>query len=255
MTEENARTTQRIADDLAAVGIRPGGLLLVHSSLSSMGRVPGGPGTVVAGLRRALGPEGTLLLPALTYEYVNADQPLFEQAHTPSCVGAISEHFRTSPGVQRSLAPTHSVCGAGPLAGEVLGRRHLDRTPCGENSPFRAVRDLEGAILFLGCGMRPNTSMHGVEELSQPPYLFAGEIQYEVVGGDGTRLHPVIRRHAFKGWTQRYDRLEGVLQDRGLRQGKVLEATVHLVDAPVMWDRADAALRRDPHFFVERQIG
>ena len=42
-----------MADDLLALGVEPGGLLLVHSSLSSMGRVAGGPATVIAGLRQA----------------------------------------------------------------------------------------------------------------------------------------------------------------------------------------------------------
>ena len=33
---------------------------MVHSSLSSMGYVPGGPETVISGLLEALGPDGTL---------------------------------------------------------------------------------------------------------------------------------------------------------------------------------------------------
>ena len=144
MTEDTAAVAEQVADDLAEIGVRRGSLLLVHSSLSALGWVTGGAATVIAGLSRALGPEGTLLLPALTYAYVNAGQPRFEQAGTPSCVGAISEYFRTLDGVRRSLAPTHSVCGLGPLADEILNRHHLDPTPCGENSPFRAVRDRGG---------------------------------------------------------------------------------------------------------------
>ena len=38
---------RRIARDLLSCGVRPGGVLLVHASLRSMGRVPGGAETVL----------------------------------------------------------------------------------------------------------------------------------------------------------------------------------------------------------------
>ena len=57
----------RIAEGLIGAGVRSGGTVLVHSSLKSMGPVPGGPETVILGLLEALGPEGPLLLPALRY--------------------------------------------------------------------------------------------------------------------------------------------------------------------------------------------
>lgn len=251
MSDPGRREIRLLAEDLAALGVRRGGLLLVHSSLSSMGWVRGGAVTVIAGLRQALGPQGTLLMPALSYEYVNAAHPVFDQASTPSCVGVVSECFRTTEGVKRSLAPTHSVCGAGPLAGWILGRHHIDRTPCGAHSPFRAVRDLGGRILFLGCGMRPNTSMHGVEELIEPPYLFGGLVRYRLIAGNGARLDSSVRCHAFDGWAQRYDRVADLLQSTELLAGTVRGATAQLVDAAALWDRAAAALRRNPFAFVE----
>ena len=38
---------ERAAQDLPATGVRPGGVLLAHSSLIALGHVPGGPETVV----------------------------------------------------------------------------------------------------------------------------------------------------------------------------------------------------------------
>jgi len=253
MTDEARATRERLAADLAALGVRPGSVLLVHSSLSALGWVEGGAATVVAGLRQVLGPYGTLLVPALTYASVDASQTRFEQANTPSCVGAISEHFRTHEAQQRSLAPTHSVCGTGPQAAQVLSRHHLDGTPCGPNSPFRAVRDRAGAILFLGCGMRPNTSMHGVEELAEAPYLFGGTYTYRLVDARGQESTARHRHHGFGRWRQRYDRLEPLLTEGSeIRRGHVLEATCYLLRARPMWQRALDAMTADPFFFVER---
>ena len=246
---------QRIGGDLREAGLRPGGVALVHSSLASLGYVPGGAETVVHGLLDALGPEGTLLMPALSYEHVRSDQPRFEVRSTPSNVGAIPEHFRTRPGTRRSLHPTHSVCGVGPLANEILGEHQLDSTPCGPHSPFRRVREAGGQIAFLGCGLRPNTSMHGVEELVEPPYLFAGSAIFELALADGRRRSLECRCHGFGGWAQRYERIGPLLEDGALQTGPVLEATVHILDAETMWAQGEAALRGDPFFFVEQVKG
>lgn len=253
MPENPAEAQHKIAQNLLECGLRPGGVVLVHSSLSSMGYVPGGPETVIRGLLEALGPEGTLLLPALSYEHVGAHHPVFDVLHTPSNVGAIPEHFRTREGTLRSICPTHSVCGVGPLAKAVLGEHHLDETPCGPHSPFRKLRDLGGQIVFLGCGLRPNTSMHGVEELAQPPYLFGETITYRVILITGEEIKLRLRHHDFQGFRQRYERIEPLLTPgKEIRVGKVLAATTYLLEARAMWQKALAALEKDRLFFVER---
>ena len=241
----------QITEDLIAAGLRPGGCALVHSSLSSLGYVAGGPETVIQGLLTALGPEGTLLMPALSYQHVHARQPFFDVLRTPSNVGAIPEAFRIRPGTQRSVNPTHSVCAVGPRAAELLSRHQQDETPCGSHSPFQLLRQACGQIVFLGCGLRPNTSMHSVEELIEPPYLFGGMVEYRARLIDGAEIALRCRQHSFVGFAQRYDRLAGLLEARELRTGRVLRAIAHIVECEPMWDRALAALRRDPLFFVE----
>ncbi|MCS7060708.1 MAG: AAC(3) family N-acetyltransferase [Anaerolineae bacterium] len=245
-------TRCRIAEALRAAGLRAGGCALVHSSLSSLGYVPGGATTVIEGLLDALGPEGTLLMPALSYEHVHAHQPFFDVLRTPSNVGVIPETFRLRPGVLRSVNPTHSVCGIGPRACDLLTHHQKDETPCGLHSPFHLLRQVEGQIVFLGCGLRPNTSMHSVEELVEPPYLFGALIAYRVRLVSGEEITLRCRRHNFAGYTQRYDRLAGLLKARELRTGRVLRAIAHVIECAPMWERALSALRRDPFFFVER---
>jgi aminoglycoside 3-N-acetyltransferase len=244
---------QRIAQDLRAVGVKPGGVLLVHSSLSALGPVPGGAETVVQGLFEALGPDGTLLMPALSYARVTPEQPLFDVRLTPSNIGAIPEYFRTRPGTLRSIHPTHSVCAVGRLAAELLDRQIEDRTPCGPRSPFHLLPEYAGQILMLGCGLRPNTSMHAVEEMIEPPYLFGGTLGFRLVGWDWGVTEAIYRLHGFRGWQQRYDRAAAVLDEPGLRRGRVLAADAYLIEAAAMWEAALAALRRDPFCFVERK--
>jgi len=250
----NEQKTQiQIANDLRELGLRKGGVLLVHSSLRSLGKVLGGAEIVVRGFLRALGEKGTLLMPALSYAHVHADNPVFDVLKTMSCVGALPEYFRTRPSTIRSVHPTHSVSGIGAKAENLLKEHHLDTTPCGEHSPFHRLRDVKGQILFLGCGMRPNTSMHAVEEIVNPPYLLGNPIDYRIILATGEEIKMRVKRHNFGVWAQRYDRLGPLLDEKGLQKGKILEATVDLVDCEQMWERALIALKKDPFFFVEKR--
>ena len=57
-------TKQQIISDLIALGIEPGVTVMMHSSLSALGPVEGGPEAVVDALLEVIGPDGTLLVPA-----------------------------------------------------------------------------------------------------------------------------------------------------------------------------------------------
>ena len=247
-------TLSRMTHDLHALGVREGRVLLVHSSLSALGYVEGGPETVIQGLLDALGPTGTLLMPALSYESVTRRSPTFDVRTTPSNVGAIPEYFRRRPGTRRSVHPTHSVCAAGPRTAELLDDHPLDETPCGLHSPFHKLRDVSGQLLMLGCGLRPNTSMHAIEELVEPPYLYADPITYRLVHADGHVTTKTYRPHSFRHHEQRYDRLADVLSEPALHRGRVLAAEVYLIDVPAMWGAVLAALRRDPLYFVDTRV-
>ena len=252
----------RIADELAALGVREGGVLLVHSSLRAIcpalrrhgwWPAPSGAELVIRGLLKALGDRGTLLAPALSFMTVGARQPVFDVLRTPSCVGALTEHFRKRDGSLRSVHPTHSVCGVGPRAEPLLRDHGLDRTPCGEHSPFRLLPEVDGQLLFLGCGLRPNTSMHAVEESLDPTptYYFGPQVIYRILLPGGQERSVAMRSHDFLGWRQRYDRLADLMGPPDLRTGTVLDATCHLLDARAMWRTARAAYGRDSLHFVE----
>ncbi len=241
---------RKIASDAEKLGVRKGDTLLVHSSLRSLGGVTAK--EVIDGLLNALGEEGTLVLPALSYMHCNPSNRVFDYNSTPSNVGYLPEYFRTSvSGVKRSLNPTHSCCAVGKNADYIVSGHILDSTPCGENSPFRRVCELGGKILFIGCGMNPNTSMHAVEELSEPDYLFGDEFEYELTDENGKTVKAPCRAHNFKNVIQRYDRLADLLDGDELSVGNILSAECHLVSTAAMWKKADAKYREDPHYFID----
>ncbi|MCC5935933.1 MAG: AAC(3) family N-acetyltransferase [Lunatimonas sp.] len=242
----------QLVEDLQRLGVREGGSLLVHASLRSLGEFPQRAQQVLAALKSALGASGTLLMPALSYKTVTQEQPIFDLNATPSCVGALSEYFRTNGDALRSMHPTHSVCAWGADAAWFVEDHLQDRTPVGPHSPFSKLREAGGYLLFLGCGLRPNTSMHGVEEEVIPPYLFGSEREYSLIFSDGTVQEKRYLPHDFSGYEQRYDRLAHLLDEGELRFGKVLRADSYLLSAKAVWEKGLEALKRDRLYFVDK---
>src|SRR3981189_3317470 len=60
----NMNSIDSISNDLFKLGVRNGDILLVHTSLSSLGWVCGGAQAVLMALKQAVGNSGTLVMPA-----------------------------------------------------------------------------------------------------------------------------------------------------------------------------------------------
>ncbi len=245
---------QILREDFAALGLRPGDSVLIHSSYKSMGAVEGGIETVVSALRSVIGDAGTLIAPTLTFSYVTAENPVFDYVNTPSCVGAISEFVRHMPGSIRSVHPTHSCAAIGAKAEYYTGSHGLDRTPVGENSPFFKLMEDGGKILMLGCRVGANTSMHGVEERFGVWYLLPEKPSpYTVILPEKTYDIAFYRHHIMQnGFRQRYDRVADIIDARYMRRGTVHGADSVLFDAPGLWKTGLKALSQNELFFVDR---
>ncbi|MDE3001573.1 MAG: AAC(3) family N-acetyltransferase [Gemmatimonadota bacterium] len=174
-------TVESLQRSLAALGLEPGMVVLVHSSLSALGWVCGGAVAVVAALKGVLGSSGTLVMPAhspglsepakwenptvpeFSWPVIREHMPAYDPDLTPThSMGVIAETFRKHRGVFRSSHPQVSFCACGPHAAKILDDHSLD-FGLGERSPLARIYDLNGFILLLGAGHASNTSMHLAE--------------------------------------------------------------------------------------------
>lgn len=164
-------TRADILQGLRGLGIQPGDVLFLHSSLKSLGFVEGGPATVLAALQDAVGPEGTLLLPTywlpggtLLATCEMKDYVFDPRVHGTN-MGALPTAFLALPGLQRSVHPTHSCAAVGPLAAELTRDHHRAPSVFGVGSPWeRFARLPQGKVLGLGISMGPVTFYHLLED-------------------------------------------------------------------------------------------
>ena len=121
-------------------------VLMVHCAFDDL--VPmdrEGPLELLRALQRLSGANRTLAMPAFSYVLPDLVRHLeahsrFDVRRAPSRMGLLSEMFRRTPGVVRSLHPTHSVCAVGPLAAQLTCEHHRGATTFGPGRPSRRWR-------------------------------------------------------------------------------------------------------------------
>ncbi|MCP5432451.1 MAG: AAC(3) family N-acetyltransferase [Alphaproteobacteria bacterium] len=174
-------TPEGIARDLAALGVVRGDALLVHSALSRLGFVPGGPQGVIEGLVAAVGPQGLVAMPTFTeglsdpalwkrppvpqawHEEIRRTMPAYDPKASPvPSVGKINDCFRSWPDVARGPHPLSSFAALGPGADDIVAPQPLEAA-FGESSPLARLEARGAKILFLGAGFRNCTAFHLAE--------------------------------------------------------------------------------------------
>jgi aminoglycoside 3-N-acetyltransferase len=159
---------------LRAAGLTAGDAVFFQAGMAAFGTIEGGPQSVIDALERIVGEEGLLAMPAFpltgpAIEHLRR-HPVFDARSDPSKMGAISERFRTSPGVARSAHATHSVCARGRDAEELVADHERAETPFGQGTPFTALQDRGARQVFFGSGVRAITMYHSFEVVREPPY-------------------------------------------------------------------------------------
>ena len=227
-------TVNSLTQDLRSVGVADGMTLLVHSSMSALGWVAGGPQAAIEALLAAVGDDGTLVMPTHStglsepslwrnppvpeswWQIIRDETPAFDATLTPTrMMGVVAEGFRTYPEVRRSGHPQDSFAALGPNSGLVVDDHALDHG-LGDGSPLGRLYDLDGYVLLLGVGYENNTSLHlaeyradyrGKEWVTQgAPVMIDGErrwVAFEDLEGDSDDFEEIGGAFAASGFEHR----------------------------------------------------
>ncbi|MBR7131129.1 MAG: AAC(3) family N-acetyltransferase [Lentisphaeria bacterium] len=243
-------TIRSLHRDFADSGLRRSDTILIHSSMRSLGDIEGR----AEGFLRALAEyfsEGLVAFPTLSWDLVNASQPVYSVRDTPCTTGLLPELFRSYPGVRRSLHPTHSIAALGKEAEDFLAGHELFDSPAHRNSPWGKLYDRRAKILFIGTTLACNTFLHGVEEWLPVPGMLTEDAENLVVFDyDSRRIEVPSRRHA-GDHSQYYHLMEKRFADAGgLKYSVIGDAEVRILDAVTAGNVTFDLLSLHPLFFT-----
>jgi aminoglycoside 3-N-acetyltransferase len=178
----DARLVRRsdLVRDLAALGVRPGGVLMVHTRMSTIGWVVGGAETVVTALLDVLSPAGTLMAyigwndstggmtgwPPAWQEAYRSERPPFdaEFSETDRQMGRVAERIRTWPGAKVSGSHFRRMAAIGAAADWLTKDQPWDHG-FGPGSPLAKLVEADGQVLLLGAPLDRLTILHHAESL------------------------------------------------------------------------------------------
>ena len=157
---------------LLNLGVVPGDVLMVHSAFDKFVGFQGGPVEAVEALQRVVGTGVTLVMPTIPFrttaiEYALRD-PVFDARRTVSKMGLITETFRRSASVVRSIHPTHSVAAWGSKAHAIVAGHERAETPCGRHTPYGRLLGHDGKILLAGVSQNAMTFCYFAAEELEP---------------------------------------------------------------------------------------
>jgi aminoglycoside 3-N-acetyltransferase len=201
---KNPETFNRFGSILAALGIRVGDTLLLHSDLRGLVRLADA--NEVAGqsdprnfllwafdsaLATAVGDAGTICVLGAYSDYARFGQP-FDLQHSPPDpqYGAYNRYVFDQGTACRSLNPLVGFLAKGAKAGWIC--EHVSACGFGPNTPWDRLVALDGTMLFWGVDLRTMTFVHHVEQMVGVPHLYHKAYNTPVVVDGNSIDLPVI---------------------------------------------------------------
>jgi aminoglycoside 3-N-acetyltransferase len=196
---------------LERLGFARGRVVWVQSSWNEFYNFDAKPSDLISVMLDLLGPQGTLVMPA--FPLIQDSSRILDIDVMPSATGLLTEVFRRTPGVKRSIHLTSSVCALGPEADFLTRDHHTGIFAWGPQSPYCRLAERDARLVGLGVSplVRYLTPLHAVECLlyDEVPFfrrVFQGQTAYRWRRGAGEAGESVtLNRIGRLDW-RRYNR-------------------------------------------------
>lgn len=222
-------TKNEIISGLKQLGLKHGDIVLLHSSLASLGKIAGGAQTVLDAFLDVLGETGTLVVP------------------TFGALGIITEIVKTHPKAISSIHPRASVAAIGKKAANICQDHWKAETAHGDDTPYMRIARLGGYVCLLGVDQDRNTTLHTVEALLRLPYLKpTKKVTFATPEGEVTKEWPF-----FPGPHRDFIGLDRIFRESGkMKIGRIGDSVVRLIKSQDLIDLALEAGRKNPAFVL-----
>lgn len=252
-----------VRDCLRTLGVQEGDLICMHSSVRDLNRsrmrrddIMAQAEALIAGLKLAVGEEGTIAMPTFTFSFEgNPRGGVYHPEKSKSRTGFLTDYFRKQAGVVRSRQATHSVAAWGNRAKELIAG-HENVQPLGIDSPFHRLAEWGGKVVFLGTDFGTCSLIHVAETVAEAPYIKT--FRFESAG-----WKPLALSEAEDGSTQRvpveevpgcsknFEAIRGAMEARGALQSAPLgDSTATVFLAADLIDAVCEELAEEPYLLL-----
>lgn len=170
-------TIENISKLLSGLGLREGDIILVHSDVSTLGKVENGLDGIVTAICEIIGNKGTIVVPTFTFSFCKGE--VYDVNKSRSQNGVFTEYLRKLPGAVRSLHGITSFAAIGQDAQILMSLR--DKTSYGPGSVLANLREGGGKVLQLGVPIISH--VHYVERLVGVEYRYDKEFDGTIRNG------------------------------------------------------------------------
>lgn len=160
------------SEALRTAGLDRGDIVMIHSDISVFGKLASFDrnlifSAILDAVKDVVTEEGLLIMPTFTYSF--CDNLPFDPEKTKSKVGALTEYFRTQPGVVRTVHPIFSFALWGTAKESFLS---ISKDSFDTESLFGKFHRSRGKIVFLGAPFQSCTFLHYIEQMHGVPYRY-----------------------------------------------------------------------------------
>lgn len=255
-----AYDTDALIRQLRTMGVQPGATLMVHSSWQTHSGFNGKPADLVDALKRTVGEAGLLVMTSMPYHNMSSAEWLAKGKpmnirRSPSMMGLISEVFRRTTGVHRSLSVTHPLLAWGQDAEAFLADHDKTDKPFGRTSPFAKLLERDAILLGYDAPFSTFTFTHFVEDQladTLPVPLYEAETQQgTLIDYDGIQYdQKVYVLSAEANRFRREHRLVTYLKTEGsLQESRIGNTQLVWIRAQALLTGATTLAKNGPHFF------
>ena len=221
-------TSVHLENQLKIMGITAGDTVLMHSAFRVLNGFEGTPDQVIACVLNVIGESGNLVMVSMPYTgstaaYLQAGIP-FDVQQTMSAMGVITEIFRQTPGVVRSVNPAHPILAWGPAAPWLIADHEHTRYSCGKGSPFEKLVHVQAKALFFDVSLRRMTFFHYLEDLFQDtlPVKLYEETPLGSIVIDTSGNTKAVQTYVFSSAARRYRNGQNLRE--ALRKANIIES-------------------------------
>lgn len=193
-------STQDLIDVMVELGMKPGSTVCIHSASRQLYNYEGSLESFIDAVLDLLGPEGTLIMPAIPYStFFEKGSKIFDVEKEASSSGAMTEIFRSYSGTHRSRLAQASAVALGKNAKLLIENHTLSFDPWDKNSPWYKMCELDALVFNIGMPRNYiGTFEHCVESLlrTSHPYweqFFLGERKISFLDTNG-----IVDSHTYR---------------------------------------------------------